>query len=347
MIGKGSYGCVVLCKNESNYYANKMIKNTKKTLVTDKKYLLNEILILLLNKSKYLLKLQDVRLEKDQLNIIMEYADKGDLSRIIKNRIVISPKTISKWILQVASGLEYLHNSGIIHRDVKAENIFLFSDKSVKLGDYGIVRVNQYNNLKNVTYIGTPYYMTPEIENGICNDKTDVWSLGCVLYELLHFIPPFNGNNLQQLIHNKKTKRIQFKCNKDFVPLLVSMLSINSNNRCTIQNLLENKVLHTYYPEHTREFCEKMDFQKYMFLHKVSWKMIVNTINEMKNPLPKPLPKQLPPLPKPLPPMPKPMPVPRTKLPPLPVVQRRPTPNKARPLLVKEYEKIFKSNIVF
>ena len=94
---------------------------------------------------------------------------------------------------------EYL-GKRIIHRDIKSHNIFLMKDGSVKLGDFGIVKVLENTKSKAATVIGTPYYFSPEMCKGESYDeKTDVWSLGVLLYEMCALEYPFTGKNIAQL----------------------------------------------------------------------------------------------------------------------------------------------------
>ncbi|XP_064908772.1 serine/threonine-protein kinase Nek5 isoform X3 [Columba livia] len=109
---------------------------------------------------------------------------------------------ILSWFVQISLGLKHIHDKKILHRDVKAQNIFLSNNEKVaKLGDFGIAR--QLNSTMEFahTCVGTPYYLSPEIcENRPYNNKTDIWSLGCVLYELCALKHPFEGNSLHQLV---------------------------------------------------------------------------------------------------------------------------------------------------
>ncbi|XP_032856143.2 serine/threonine-protein kinase Nek5 isoform X2 [Tyto alba] len=109
---------------------------------------------------------------------------------------------ILSWFVQISLGLKHIHDKKILHRDVKAQNIFLSNNgKVAKLGDFGIAR--QLNSTMEFahTCVGTPYYLSPEIcENRPYNNKTDIWSLGCVLYELCALKHPFEGNSLHQLV---------------------------------------------------------------------------------------------------------------------------------------------------
>uniref|UniRef100_A0A8C3Q5W8 non-specific serine/threonine protein kinase n=1 Tax=Geospiza parvula TaxID=87175 RepID=A0A8C3Q5W8_GEOPR len=134
----------------------------------------------------------------------MEYCDGGDLMKRInmQHGVLFDEDQILSWFVQISLGLKHIHDKKILHRDVKAQNIFLSNNgKVAKLGDFGIAR--QLNSTTEFahTCVGTPYYLSPEIcENRPYNNKTDIWSLGCVLYELCALKHPFQGNSLHELV---------------------------------------------------------------------------------------------------------------------------------------------------
>uniref|UniRef100_A0A3Q2DK20 non-specific serine/threonine protein kinase n=1 Tax=Cyprinodon variegatus TaxID=28743 RepID=A0A3Q2DK20_CYPVA len=142
--------------------------------------------------------------EKGGLYIVMEYCDGGDLLKRINMQrgIPFSEEQIVDWFIQICLGLKHIHDRKVLHRDIKSQNIFLTDGgMKVKLGDFGIARM--LNNTLEMarTCVGTPYYLSPEIcESRPYNNKTDIWSLGCVLYELCSLKHPFEGSSLRQLV---------------------------------------------------------------------------------------------------------------------------------------------------
>jgi len=133
----------------------------------------------------------------------MEYCENGDLGKYLKRQMgrALSESKIWKFFIEMAIGLNYLHNHKILHRDIKTINMFLGKDDTIKIGDLGVAKLlNQTANMAN-TVVGTPYYLSPELcEEKPYNHKSDVWSLGCVLYELCTFRHPFEANNQGALI---------------------------------------------------------------------------------------------------------------------------------------------------
>lgn len=124
----------------------------------------------------------------------MEFADNGDLDHKIsefkKKKQFMNEGEIWNIFVQLVSGLSFLHKAGIVHRDIKCANVFINSDGSVKLGDLNVSKYAKCELLRTQT--GTPYYASPEVwENKPYDSKCDIWSLGCVLYEMTALRPPF------------------------------------------------------------------------------------------------------------------------------------------------------------
>eukprot|EP00904_Undaria_pinnatifida_P001439 jgi/Undpi1/11296/HiC_scaffold_30.g13594.m1 len=136
------------------------------------------------------------------LCIVMDYADGGDLSTCLRKRNgrLLEEEVILDWFVQTTLALKHIHDRKILHRDLKTQNIFLTRSRVVKLGDFGIAKVLGSTFDLARTAIGTPFYMSPEIcQEKRYNHKTDMWSLGCVLYEMTALRHAFDGSNMRQL----------------------------------------------------------------------------------------------------------------------------------------------------
>jgi serine/threonine protein kinase len=200
------------------------------------KELLKESDILSSIDCQYIVKHYQTIVLDDSINIIMEFCDDGDLSQFIKSsKDLINEKDIIKIFEQICYGLEYLHSKKIIHRDIKPANIFLYKDGRVKIGDLGVCKNLNTASLAN-TFVGTPYYLSPEL---CCdkpyNEKSDIWSLGCVMYEMLAFKKPFEANNPASLllkIVNDKPENLNInKYSTKLIDLVHRMLDKNVSTR--------------------------------------------------------------------------------------------------------------------
>jgi serine/threonine protein kinase len=130
--------------------------------------------------------------------IVTEFARGGDLAAKIKRNLDrkerLDEEVIWRFFIQICQGLQALHASKVIHRDIKSANIYLIDAKHVAIGDFGISKVLKCSTAMATTQIGTPYYMAPEIwSNQRYNEKCDVWALGVVLYEMAALRHPFLG----------------------------------------------------------------------------------------------------------------------------------------------------------
>ena len=176
--------------------------------------------------------------------IVMEYADGGDLAQKIekRGRKLFPEEEVLHDFIQIALAIKYIHDRKILHRDLKAQNVFLMKDGTVKLGDFGIARVLDNTAQLCKTQIGTPYYLSPEIcEGKRYNSKTDIWSLGCILYELCALRHPFdaaNINGLLMVIIHGKYKPIPGQYSENMKRLLAMLLTRNPEKRPSIKQVL-------------------------------------------------------------------------------------------------------------
>ena len=204
-LGKGSYGIVykVTKKNDKNSYVIKQIPllGLSEKQIDEVKL---EAKILSSIKSKYVVKYYDSFQEKNKLNIVMEYCDSGDLNDYIESQKktghLLKENIIWKFFIKITIGIADIHKLKILHRDLKTLNIFLKKELEVRVGDLGVAKMLTQTSFAK-TFIGTPYYLSPEIcEDKPYNDKSDVWALGCILYELCTYKHPFNARSQGALI---------------------------------------------------------------------------------------------------------------------------------------------------
>ena len=180
------------------------------------------------------------------ITIIMEYCGGGDLSQLIKQGEKIAEDVIWKIFSQIVMALHECHRhpgGAILHRDLKPSNIFLSEDLNIKLGDFGLSKQLKKDeaNVWASTNVGTPYYMSPEQINGTNYDeKSDIWSLGCVLFEMAALKPPFRADNhlnLAMRIKDGKLKRIPCEYTEDLDKAIRMMIKVDPHQRPSIEDL--------------------------------------------------------------------------------------------------------------
>ncbi|XP_064413013.1 serine/threonine-protein kinase Nek5 [Latimeria chalumnae] len=251
LIGEGAFGkaFLVQAKTDNKECVIKEINLTKMPL-KEKENSKKEVSFLAKMKHPNIVTFLGSFEEKRNLYIVMEYCDGGDLMRRINQQqgILFEEDQILDWFVQICLGLKHIHDRKVLHRDIKAQNIFLTNSGMVaKLGDFGIARM--LNNTMELahTCIGTPYYLSPEIcDNRPYNNKTDMWSLGCVLYEMCTLKHPFEANNLRHLV--LKISRGHFapitaKYSYDLRMLVSQLFKINSRDRPSINSVLKRQFL--------------------------------------------------------------------------------------------------------
>ncbi|XP_022258228.1 serine/threonine-protein kinase Nek5-like [Limulus polyphemus] len=204
-IGSGTFGQVWVVKSQTSErrYVIKEIQLGGMTSY-ERQQAVSEVTILAECRHQHIIRYKDAFLdeEKVQLSIVMEYADGGEILFIKKSDIYLTiVSKILNWFIQICLGLKYIHTLNILHRDLKTQNLFLTSTGIVKIGDFGIARFLKGNQDLATTAIGTPYYLSPEIcQQKPYDHKSDMWSLGCVLYEMSTLSHPFHGRTFQELL---------------------------------------------------------------------------------------------------------------------------------------------------
>ena len=182
--------------------------------------------------------------EDGTLYIVMELCEEGDLTSFIKKRRghLLPEDDVMRIFVQICLGLAHTHSEGVLHRDMKPSNILLSKGSIVKLADFGIARVMSGKEKLAKTVVGTPYYLSPEI----CEDRpygvsSDMWSLGCVLYELCALKRPFEGTSFPSLIVrilNGKYPPIPSSYSEDLHGVIEALLQRDPDARPTLDDIL-------------------------------------------------------------------------------------------------------------
>ena len=249
-LGDGAFSVVykVRRKIDNNIYALKKVK-LQKLKEKEKQNALNEVRILASIKNPFVIGYKEAFIEESDksLCIVMEYANNGDLYQNIckfrKMNYLMEESDVWRILIQMVKGLKSLHDLKILHRDLKSANIFLFNDGTAKIGDCNVSKV--INKGLGYTQTGTPYYASPEVWNDEPYDnKSDIWSLGVVLYEMLTLHPPFRADNMDAL-YKKVLKgqygKINGKYSDDIAEIVKLLLKVNPNERPNCDQILKNK----------------------------------------------------------------------------------------------------------
>ena len=179
------------------------------------------------------------------LCIVMEHADGGDLLQKITlarsgKQPKIAEQTVWSYFIQMLHGLQALHDRQIVHRDIKCANLFLTKEGVLKLGDLNVSKVAKRGLLQTQT--GTPYYASPEVwQDKPYDHKSDIWSMGCVLYEMCALQPPFRANDMNQLFKRVCEGRIPSlppQYSKDLMFMIKLCLQLEPKLRPSCENML-------------------------------------------------------------------------------------------------------------
>ena len=247
-IGRGGYGSIYLVKSLSDE-SLKVIKEVDTSNMSKEECERSKKEVEILRELKHINIIQYIsyNVRNQKLYILMEYADGGDLSdkiseqRLRKKRF--REELIVDWFVQMCLSIKYIHDRKIIHRDIKPSNFFFTKTGTIKLGDFGLSAYVEYTEAKFKSRYGTPYYLSPELCNGEkYNQKTDIWSLGCVLYELCTLKKAFNGLTLKLIIEsikNDEPVRISSIYSQELRSLIKLMLNKDQNQRPSINDILK------------------------------------------------------------------------------------------------------------
>ncbi|XP_048383448.2 serine/threonine-protein kinase Nek1 isoform X3 [Stegostoma tigrinum] len=249
-IGEGSFGKAILVnsKEDGRQYVIKEI-NISRMSNKEREESRREVAVLANMKHPNIVQYKESFEENGCLYIVMDYCEGGDLfKRINAQKGVLFPEDqILDWFVQICLALKHVHDRKILHRDIKSQNIFLTKDGTVQLGDFGIARVLNSTVELARTCIGTPYYLSPEIcENKPYNNKSDIWALGCVLYEMCTLKHAFEAGNMKNLvlkIIRGSYPPVSVHYTYDLRNLMSQLFKRNPRDRPSVSSLLKKPFL--------------------------------------------------------------------------------------------------------
>ncbi|XP_045408484.1 serine/threonine-protein kinase Nek1 isoform X6 [Lemur catta] len=245
-IGEGSFGKAVLVKSteDGRQYVIKEI-NISRMSSKEREESRREVAVLANMKHPNIVQYKESFEENGSLYIVMDYCEGGDLFKRINAQkgILFQEDQILDWFVQICLALKHVHDRKILHRDIKSQNIFLTKDGTVQLGDFGIARVLNSTVELARTCIGTPYYLSPEIcENKPYNNKSDIWALGCVLYEMCTLKHAFEAGSMKNLvlkIISGSFPPVSLHYSYDLRSLLSQLFKRNPRDRPSVNSILE------------------------------------------------------------------------------------------------------------
>nr|XP_055241759.1 serine/threonine-protein kinase Nek1 isoform X6 [Gorilla gorilla gorilla] len=245
-IGEGSFGKAILVKSteDGRQYVIKEI-NISRMSSKEREESRREVAVLANMKHPNIVQYRESFEENGSLYIVMDYCEGGDLFKRINAQkgVLFQEDQILDWFVQICLALKHVHDRKILHRDIKSQNIFLTKDGTVQLGDFGIARVLNSTVELARTCIGTPYYLSPEIcENKPYNNKSDIWALGCVLYELCTLKHAFEAGSMKNLvlkIISGSFPPVSLHYSYDLRSLVSQLFKRNPRDRPSVNSILE------------------------------------------------------------------------------------------------------------
>ncbi|XP_018416040.1 PREDICTED: serine/threonine-protein kinase PLK2 [Nanorana parkeri] len=245
VLGKGGFAkCYEMTDLTTNkIYAAKIIPHSRVSKPHQREKIDKEIELHRTLNHRHVVQFYHYFEDNENIYILLEYCSRRSMAHILKSRKVLTDPEVRYYLKQIVSGLKYLHEQEILHRDLKLGNFFINESMELKVGDFGLAAKLEPMELRRRTICGTPNYLSPEVLNKQGHGcESDIWALGCVMYTMMLGRPPFETTNLKETYRCIREAKYSLPSSlmSSAKHLIASMLSRNPEDRPSLDEIIQH-----------------------------------------------------------------------------------------------------------